>query len=114
MCVPTADVVSVSVAQPCHHAVQSGVGCRYNIHSHAARIFYLVAVMGWYSRNVLSWRLSHTLGADFYVAALEEFIEKYGCPEFFDTDQGCQVTSFFFTELLKEGALRIAMNGRGC
>ena len=75
---------------------------------------YLVAIMDWYSRKVLSWRLSNTLDADFCVAALEEAIGKYGCPEIFNTDQGCQFTSFAFTGLLKENDIRISMDGRGC
>lgn len=75
---------------------------------------YLVAVMDWYSRKVLSWRLSNTLDADFCVAALEEAIEKYGVPDIFNTDQGCQFTSFGFTGLLKDNGIRISMDGRGC
>lgn len=75
---------------------------------------YLVAIMDWYSRKVLSWRLSNTLDADFCVAALEEAIEKYGRPEIFNTDQGCQFTSFAFTGLLKENGICISMDGRGC
>lgn len=75
---------------------------------------YLVAVMDWHSRKVLSWRLSNTLDADFCVAALEEAIERYGTPEIFNTDQGCQFTSFGFTGLLKDNNIRISMDGRGC
>lgn len=75
---------------------------------------YLVAVMDWYSRKVLAWRLSNTLDADFCISALEEAIERYGIPEIFNTDQGCQFTSFGFTGLLKDNGIRISMDGRGC
>ena len=75
---------------------------------------YLVAVMDWHSRKVLTWRLSNTLDADFCVAALEEAIEKYGTPEIFNTDQGGQFTSFGFTNMLKEHEIQISMDGRGC
>ena len=75
---------------------------------------YLVAVMDWHSRKALAWRLSNTLDADFCVAALEEAIENYGTPEIFNTDQGCQFTSFGFTGLLKDNGIRISMDGRGC
>ncbi len=55
---------------------------------------YLVAVMDWYSRKVLSWRLSDTPEADFCVEALEEALAQYGKPEIFNTDQGCQFTNW--------------------
>ena len=74
---------------------------------------YLVAVMDWYSRKVLSWRLSNTLDADFCVAALEEALTKYGRPGIFNTDQGSQFTSLAFTQVLKDAGVRISMDGRG-
>lgn len=74
---------------------------------------YLVVVMDWYSRKVLSWRLSNTLEADFCVAALEEALGKYGKPEIFNTDQGGQFTSLDFTQTLKDAGVRISMDGRG-
>ncbi len=74
---------------------------------------YLVAVMDWYSRKVLSWRLSNTLDSDFCVSALKEAIERYGCPEIFNTDQGCQFTSKAFTDVLKSNVIKISMDGRG-
>lgn len=74
---------------------------------------YLVAVMDWHSRKVLSWRLSNTLDADFCVAALREALAKYGKPAIFNTDQGSQFTSFEFTEVLKEADVRISMDGKG-
>ena len=73
----------------------------------------LAAVMDWYSRRVLSWRVSNTLEADFCVAALEDAIDAYGPPEIFNTDQGSQFTSLAFTGLLKDKGVRISMDGRG-
>ena len=69
--------------------------------------------MGWYSRKVLSWRLSNTMDTDFCVAALEEALAKYGKPGIFNTDQGSQFTSFAFTNVLRENGIRISMDGRG-
>jgi putative transposase len=74
---------------------------------------YLVVVMDWASRKVLSWRLSNTLEADFCVAALEEALAKYGAPEISNTDQGSQFTSLEFTDALKEAGIKISMDGRG-
>ena len=74
---------------------------------------YLVAVMDWYSRKVLSWRLSNTLDTEFCVAALNEALTKHGTPGIFNTDQGCQFTSEAFTGVLKENGIRISMDGKG-
>ena len=74
---------------------------------------YLVAVMDWYSRKVLSWRVSNTLDTRFCVEALEEAIETYGCPEIFNTDQGSQFTSADFTDVLKANNIQISMDGKG-
>jgi putative transposase len=75
-------------------------------------LLYLVAIMDWYSRHVLSWRLSNTLDTDFCVAALEEALRR-GHPEIFNTDQGSQFTSEAFTGLLKHHEVRISMDGKG-
>jgi len=75
---------------------------------------YLVVIMDWYSRKVLSWRLSNTLEADFCVQALEAAIQDYGCPQIFNTDQGSQFTSEAFTDVLKEHDIQISMDGKGC
>lgn len=74
---------------------------------------YLVAIMDWSSRKVLSWRLSNTMDADFCVAALEEALGRYGTPEIFNTDQGSQFTSDAFTQVLKDAGVRISMDGKG-
>ena len=74
---------------------------------------YLVAIMDWYSRKVLSWRLSNTMDTRFCIEALEEAIDLYGRPEIFNTDQGSQFTSFDFTSVLKENNIKISMDGKG-
>ena len=74
---------------------------------------YLVAIMDWASRKVLSWRLSNTMEADFCVAALKEALAKYGKPSIFNTDQGSQFTSFPFTQALKDAGVKISMDGKG-
>jgi putative transposase len=73
---------------------------------------YLTAVIDWFSRYVLSWRLSNSLDTHFCLEALEEALEK-GRPEIFNTDQGCQFTSKEFTGRLKEAQVKISMDGRG-
>ncbi len=74
---------------------------------------YLVAVMDWYRRTVLSWRLSNTMDSSFCFAALEDAISRYGIPDLFNTDQGSQFTSYEFTTVLKEAGVKISMDGRG-
>jgi putative transposase len=74
---------------------------------------YLVAVMDWHSRKVLSWRLSNTLDTAFCIEAAQESLSRYGAPEIFNTDQGAQFTSAGFTDLLKSNNVRISMDGRG-
>jgi putative transposase len=74
---------------------------------------YLVVIMDWFSRKILSWRLSNTLDADFCVAALEEALARFPKPQIFNTDQGSQFTSVDFTDLLKNGGIAISMDGRG-
>jgi putative transposase len=74
---------------------------------------YLVAVLDWYSRKVLSWRVSITMDVDFCLEALEEAINVHGVPEIVNTDQGSQFTSQAFTGLLKKKGIRISMDGKG-
>jgi len=74
---------------------------------------YLVAVIDWYSRRVLNWRISNTLDTVFCVDCLEEALHRYGNPEIFNTDQGCQFTSESFTGVLKAHGIAISMDGRG-
>jgi putative transposase len=74
---------------------------------------YLVAVMDWYSRYVLSWELSNTMDSDFCVRALRKALNWYGRPEIFNTDQGSQFTSEAFTGVLLENGIKISMDGKG-
>ena len=74
---------------------------------------YLVAVMDWFSRRVLSWRLSIGMETEFCVEALEEAMARYGQPEIFNTDQGVQFTSADFLEALERGGVRVSMDGKG-
>ncbi len=74
---------------------------------------YLVAIMDWFSRKVLAWKLSNTLDSSFCVEALEEAIDNYGCPEIFNTDQGSQFTAEVFTDTLQSNNIAISMDGKG-
>jgi putative transposase len=74
---------------------------------------YLVAVMDWSTRRVLSWRLSNTMDVEFCIAALEEALVRFGRPDIFNSDQGSQFTSPRFTEVLSGAGARISMDGRG-
>jgi putative transposase len=74
---------------------------------------YLIAVMDWYSRKVLSWRLSNTMDTRFCVETLEDALSLHGRPEIFNTDQGSQFTSFDFTDILKDHGVKISMDGKG-
>ena len=74
---------------------------------------YLIAIMDIFSRAILSWSLSNTMDAGFYVSALEEALKQFGKPEIFNTDQGSQYTSLAFTSVLKENGIQISMDGVG-
>ena len=74
---------------------------------------YLVAIMDWYSRRVLAWRVSTTFDSDFCVEALEDALTRYGPPKICNTDQGAQFTSTAFTTVLKAHAVAISMDGKG-
>ena len=74
---------------------------------------YLVAIMDWYSRRVLAWRLSNTMDANFCIEALEEAMTRFGKPIIFNTDQGSQFTSPRFTEVLTDAGVKVSMDGRG-
>lgn len=79
----------------------------------AKGFMYLAAIMDWHSRRVLSWRVSNTLDTDFCIDALEEALQRFGAPEIFNTDQGCQFTSEPFTAVLKDHGIAISMDGKG-
>ena len=76
---------------------------------------YLTAIIDWYSRRILAWRLSNSLSSDFCVEVLKEAVELYGWPEVFNTDQGCQYTSEKFTGLFEDKACtaKLSMDGKG-
>lgn len=74
---------------------------------------YLAAVIDWFSRRVLSWRLSITMQADFCIEAVEEALARFGKPEIFNTDQGSQFTSIDFTTVLRAKGIKISMDGKG-
>ena len=79
----------------------------------AQGFIYLAAVIDWYSRKVLSWRVSITLDVQFCLDAVIDAIDKYGTPEIFNTDQGSQFSSDAFTGALKDHNIRITMDGKG-
>jgi putative transposase len=74
---------------------------------------YLVAIIDWYSRRVLAWRLSNSLDMDFCIEALEEALERFGPPQIFNTDQGVQFTADEFTRRLLGRGVKISMDGKG-
>ncbi len=74
---------------------------------------YLVAVMDWATRKVLSWRVSNTMDVEFCIEALEEALARFGRPDIFNTDQGSQFTSPRFTGVLQQADVGISMDGRG-
>jgi putative transposase len=78
-----------------------------------AGFVYLVAIMDWYTRRVLSWRLSNTLDTSFCVDALEEALVRFGQPEIFNSDQGSQFTAEDFTKVLRARGIKISMDGKG-
>jgi putative transposase len=79
----------------------------------ARGFMYLVAIMDWHTRKVLSWRVSNTLDSDFCVEELQEALDRFGTPEIFNTDQGAQFTADAFTRVLKDHEVTISMNGKG-
>ena len=74
---------------------------------------YLTVVLDWYSRRVLSWRVSVSMEASFCIEALEEALARYGKPEIFNTDQGSQFTCEAFTDVLRKHDIKISMDGKG-
>ena len=74
---------------------------------------YMAAVIDWYSKAVLSWRISNTMDTDLVMSVLNEALRVYGTPEIFNTDQGSQYTSYIHTDTLKQHGITISMNGTG-
>jgi len=79
----------------------------------ARGFLFLVAIMDWHSRRVLSWRLSNTLDSSFCLEALEEAINTHGVPEIFNTDQGAQYTSELWIQACESRGIRVSMDGKG-
>jgi putative transposase len=79
----------------------------------AKGFMYLVAIMDWHSRKVLSWRLSNSMDSHFCTEALQEALDRFGAPEIFNTDQGAQFTSTAFTDILRDNNITISMDGKG-
>ena len=79
----------------------------------ASGFIYLAAVIDWFTRGVLSWRVSITLEAAFCIEALEEALSRFGTPEIFNTDQGSQFTSWEFTQVLSDAGVQISKEGKG-
>ncbi len=79
----------------------------------SGRFAYLVAVMDWFSRYVLSWEVSITMDKEFCLSALESALRRFGQPDIFNTDQGAQFTSKAYTDILKDNEVLISMDGRG-
>jgi putative transposase len=79
----------------------------------ARGFIYLAAVLDWFTRRVLAWRVSITLEADFCIEAVEEALAKHGTPEIFNTDQGSQFTSTDFIKVLTAREIKISMDGKG-
>lgn len=79
----------------------------------AKGFMYLTAVIDWYSRFILAWRLSNTLNTDFCLQVVQEAFDNYGTPEIFNTDQGCQYTSKDFVNLIKDHKVKFSMDGKG-
>jgi putative transposase len=79
----------------------------------ARGFIYLAAVVDWFTRRVLAWRVSITLEADFCIEAVEETLTRHGAPEIFNTDQGSQFTSIEFTKVLADRKIKISMDGKG-
>lgn len=74
---------------------------------------YMAAVIDWYSKAVLSWRISNTMDTDLVMGVLNEALLLYGKPEIFNTDQGSQYTSYIHTQTLKDNGITISMDGKG-
>ncbi len=74
---------------------------------------YMVAIMDWATRRVLSWRLSNTMDTEFCIETLEDALKIHGRPEIFNTDQGSQFTSPRFTQILHDATVKVSMDGRG-
>uniref|UniRef100_UPI001244BAB9 DDE-type integrase/transposase/recombinase n=2 Tax=Cysteiniphilum sp. JM-1 TaxID=2610891 RepID=UPI001244BAB9 len=74
---------------------------------------YLAAIIDWYSKAVLSWRISNTMDSSLVMSVLHEALDRFGNPEIFNTDQGSQYTSHIHTDALSSRGITISMDGKG-
>ena len=102
-----------SVAGTCDRAGEPGLAADITYSPIGRGFLYLVAIINWASRAVLSWRLSITMDAAFCVETLEDALARHGRPEIFNTDQGSQFTGTAFTSLLAGHGIAISMDGKG-
>jgi len=105
--------LSVSAARHRDRTAKPGVGDGYHLHPMARGFVYLAVVLDWFSRRVLSWRVSITMEAAFCVETLEDALARHGKPEIFNTDQGSQFTGAAFTGVLIKNGIAISMDGKG-
>ena len=114
---PTAPNLSLPASKAANHSSEPRVVQRYYLypcaHNYMRGFLYLVAIMDWATRKVLSWRLSNTLDASFCVETLNEAIAKYGKPEIMNTDQASQFTGSAWITTLTDAKIKISMDGRG-
>ena len=95
------------------HIAMPGAGAVHPINGATRLAIHLAAVLDWFTRRVLTWRISITLEADFCIEAGEEALAKHGTPEIFNTDQGSQFTSTDFIKVLAAREIKISMDGTG-
>src|SRR5512144_869915 len=105
--------LSLLIARADDRAAKPSVGRRHHLYPDGPRLFLLVAIIDWFSRAVLAWRLSNTMDALFCVEALEVALARFGESEIFSSDQGAQFTSAAFTTRLEAAGIAISMDGRG-
>ncbi len=98
------DITYIAMARGVRHGLEP-------VAAHAS--LYLAAVLDWFTRRVLAWRISITLEADFCIEAVEEALARHGTPEIFNTDQGSQFTSTDFIKVLAAREIKISMDGKG-
>src|SRR5450830_546030 len=110
---PSAQGLSVPVARRAGDATEPSVVDRHHLHPVGAGLCLSGAIIDWYSRKVLSWRISNSMDASFCVDCLEDALRHHGRPEVFNSDQGSQFTSTAFTDVLKREGVTISMDGRG-
>ena len=106
--------LSIPPSESCHRKAESGLEYRYHVHTAQGRLRLPHSRhIDWYSRYVISWKVSNTLEMDFCLECLKEALST-GTPDIFNTDQGSHFTSPRFTDILEANGIKISMDGRGC